>query len=229
MRRLPRPSPERDPARPSTAHAAPGQCDTLGRRSAASRLPRRLGHPHIGSACSAKPISSWNSTAGIALPPARRSDTRVLLDVADERRATRARLANRSDRGLLPLSVRTRCGLPNAFGRSSRALQPAHRLARRHASGHPGQLEMRVGVDEAGEDDGSGFAARGSPFAFAVRPFGARQRRPTATIRPPSTSTHPSRIGGASMGRTHAARWTRRHLSAPSGGLSSRLRFARDS
>ena len=82
-----------------------------------------------------------------------------------------------------------------------------HRVARRHASTHPGQLEMRVGVDEAGEDDGSRLAAR----AFGVRrsAFDGRSAAPTPTIRPRSTSTHPSRIGGASMGRTHAARWTR--------------------
>ena len=62
------------------------------------------------------------------------------------------------------------------------------------------QLEMRVRVDEAGQHGDVAEIDLAPRRGRADRP-----RRPSATMRPRSTATQPSRIGGAAIGRIQAA------------------------
>ena len=107
-----------------------------------------------------------------------------------------------------------------------------HRVARRHASAHPRQLEMRVRVDEAGKDRRFGVRSLGSGFRFAARGShvrGLARASPTAD-NTAAVDLDPSVADWRRLDRQNpCGAMDPGHLSARSGGLSSRLRCARGS
>ena len=205
-------SPERARARRSTARAA--RSSAARDRAAASDARRRL-----APATSASGSPCGNPGARRRPPPTGRSPPAARRPRAYSSRRRRASSRTPAPRGWPPRllrsgSPRLRCCALDRVPALPLANEPCgpgrHRIARRHPSAHPRQLEMGVRVDEARQDGGSADSRHRSAYRrLRVASEMSSLDPPTATMRPRSTSTHPSRIGGASIGRTHAARWTR--------------------
>ena len=157
--------PPRDSPR-CTLRAVPWSVRPIARKSAATRntahAARRQGAAtRYGVSCISRssasattaagsatrnPSSSWKIAADKSLSASDVVGRERIRDVSDQRRAGHAHLAIASAIGSGGSSALRRCSA------ISRIDPRRHRLGRRDLPAHPGQLEMRVRVDEAGQD-----------------------------------------------------------------------------
>ena len=166
-------------------------------RSRASTRARASRTNASGSAA-LKPRTSWKTCAGIPASSAAQGRQRV-ADVADSPvPAVRASAMAVSPRRGCQLRTdrRTRAQRSTTHPRIERR-RPAARGPRMYET-----LEVRVRIHERRDDRCA--ARRTAALQRGRRTEGRAPPQPT--MRPASTATQPSRIGGAAMGSTHAAR-----------------------
>ena len=123
--------------------------------------------------------------------------TKRVADVADDRGAAAHRFVDPVSGRPRRSSRRLRIGIAAAAPRRRRGSRPRNRVPGGTSFAQIRKLEMRVRVDEPGQDGDATEVAR-------RRREGPSTARAPMT-RPRSTPTHPSRIGGAAIGSTHDA------------------------
>ena len=194
------------PARPSTARAERATPAATAPRLQRVELPSARRRRHAPDPATLKPSSSRKTAPPRSLSASELVGRQGVGDVADQRRAGRPRLADARRRSARP-DRRRRVRRSASSARGPRR----HRVARRHAAAHPRQLEVRVRVDEPGQDDGRARDPR--PRSPCRR--GARECAgplPHATMRPRSAA--PSRRESAAP-RSAAPRRRGGRINAP--------------